>query len=65
MLVGIKITQYDYHTQEDPRKHTRTGSLRLQSGLDSPGMMQRPSSNEDLLQNLGPLPVSIASVSRE
>ena len=43
---------------EDPRKTYRTGSLRLQSLTDTPGMMHRPSSNEDLLLNLGPLPPS-------
>ncbi|XP_052098137.1 E3 ubiquitin-protein ligase NEDD4-like isoform X1 [Mytilus californianus] len=43
---------------EDPRRINRSGSMRLHSVSDSPGVMQRPSSNEDLLQNLGPLPPS-------
>jgi len=47
--------------QEDPRKTHRTGSLRLQSLTDTPGMMHRPSSNEDLLLNLGPLPVCMTN----
>ncbi|XP_041367636.1 E3 ubiquitin-protein ligase NEDD4-like isoform X2 [Gigantopelta aegis] len=49
----------DHNTQmtqwEDPRR-TRVGSLRSSAALDAPGGLWRPSSNEDLLKNLGPLP---------
>lgn len=42
-------------TWEDPRK-TRTNSLRTAATPDAPKPFVRSSSNEDLLNNLGPLP---------
>ncbi|XP_021360527.1 E3 ubiquitin-protein ligase NEDD4-like isoform X4 [Mizuhopecten yessoensis] len=42
-------------TWEDPRKATRTASMRSQHG-EMPNLVTRASSNEDLLVNLGPLP---------
>ena len=45
--------------QEDPRK-LRTGSIRSSQDVPGIGKMERSSSNEDLLKNLGPLPVSVS-----
>lgn len=57
LRVLIFVPIYLFVFKEDPRK-TRSNSLRTAATPDAPKPFVRSSSNEDLLNNLGPLPVS-------
>ena len=54
----IKYAPYLFCFKDDPRK-TRSGSMsrHTRESVTGVGDMERTSSNEDLLKNLGPLPV--------